>query len=154
MNRTLCIALATLLALLCATSCLAEGQTGYYDPLPDIYERVSPSVAVLELVTNVWDAKTNTVTKTLVVENKGLRQELDKLKVDHEKSIAQILESSSMATDERDRKIAAQDKAISDLKNELNRERDLSQALRAELQSLREEKTKVDDVIFGMFPSF
>ena len=48
--------------------------------------------------------------KTLVVENKGLRQELDKLKADHETSIAQVLESSSMATEERDRKIAAQDK--------------------------------------------
>ena len=47
--------------------------------------------------------------KTLVVENKELRQELDKLKADHEKSIAQVLESSSMATDERDRKIAAQE---------------------------------------------
>ncbi len=64
MNRTLRIALAAILALIFAASCLAEGQTGYYDPLPDIYERVSPSVAVLELVTNVWDAKTNTVTKT------------------------------------------------------------------------------------------
>ena len=89
--------------------------------------------------------------KTLVVENKELRQELDKLKADHEKSIAQILESSSMATDERDRKIAAQDQKISDLNNELCRERDLSEALRAELQSLREEKTKIDDVIFGRF---
>ena len=89
--------------------------------------------------------------KTLVVENKGLRQELDKLKADHEKSIAQVLESSSMATDERDRKIVAQDKIISDLKNELGREKDMSQALRAELQSLREEKTKIDDVIFGTF---
>ena len=89
--------------------------------------------------------------KTLVVENKGLRQELDKLKADHEKSIAQVLESSSMATDERDRKIAAQDKIISDLKNELGREKDISQALRAELQSLREEKTKIDDVILGTF---
>ena len=87
--------------------------------------------------------------KTLVVENKGLRQELDKLKADHETSIAQVLESSSMATEERDRKIAAQDKIISDLKNELSREKDISQALRDELQSLREEKTKVDDVIFG-----
>ena len=56
-----------------------------------------------------------------------------------------------MATDERDRKIAAQDKLISDLKNELGREKDISQALRAELQSLREEKTKIDDVIFGTF---
>ena len=64
--------------------------------------------------------------KTLVVENKGLRQELDKLKADHEKSMAQVLESSSMATDERDRKIAAQDKIISDLKNELGKEKDLS----------------------------
>ena len=89
--------------------------------------------------------------KTLVVENKGLRQELDKLKADHETSIAQVLESSSMATEERDRKIAAQDKIISDLKNELGREKDISQALRAELQSLREEKTKIDDVIFGTF---
>ena len=89
--------------------------------------------------------------KTLVVENKELRQELDKLKADHEKSIAQILESSSMATDERDRKIASQDQKISDLNNELSRERDLSQALRAKLQSLREEKTKIDDVILGMF---
>ena len=89
--------------------------------------------------------------KTLVVENKGLRQELDKLKADHETSIAQVLESSSMATEERDRKIAAQDKVISDLKNELGREKDISQALRAELQSLREEKTKIDDVIFGTF---
>ena len=89
--------------------------------------------------------------KTLVVENKGLRQELDKLKADHERSIAQVLESSSMATDERDRKIAAQDKIISDLKNELDREKDMSQALRAELQSLQEEKTKIDDVIFGTF---
>ena len=89
--------------------------------------------------------------KTLVVENKGLRQELDKLKADHETSIAQVLESSSMATEERDRKIAAQDKIILDLKNELGREKDISQALRAELQSLREEKTKIDDVIFGMF---
>ena len=89
--------------------------------------------------------------KTLVVENKGLRQELDKLKADHETSIAQVLESSSMATEERDRKIAAQDKEISDLKNELGREKDISQALRAKLQSLREEKTKIDDVIFGTF---
>ena len=71
--------------------------------------------------------------KTLVVENKELRQELGQLKVDHEKSIAQVLESSSMATEERDRKIAAQDKIISDLKNELSREKDMSQALRAEL---------------------
>ena len=47
--------------------------------------------------------------KTLVVENKELRQELDKLKADHEKSIAQFLESSSMATDERDCNIAVQD---------------------------------------------
>ena len=92
--------------------------------------------------------------KTLVVENKELRQELEKLKADHEKSITQVLESSSMATDERDRKIAAQDQRISDLNNELCREKDLSEALRAELRSLREEKTKVDDVIFGMFPSF
>ena len=44
--------------------------------------------------------------KTLVVENKDLRQELDKLKADHEKSTSQILESSSMATEERDHKIA------------------------------------------------
>ena len=89
--------------------------------------------------------------KTLVVENKGLRQELDKLKADHEKSIAQVLESSSMATDERECKILVQDQRISDLNNELCRERDLSEALRAELRSLREEKTKIDDVIFGMF---
>ena len=89
--------------------------------------------------------------KTLVVENKGLRQELDKLKADHERSIAQVLESSSMATNERDRKITAQDKIISNLKNKLGREKDMSQALRAELQSLREDKTKIDDVIFGMF---
>ena len=92
--------------------------------------------------------------KTLVVEYKELRQELDKLKADHEKSIAQVLESSSMATDERDRKIAAQDQRISDLNNELCREKDLSEVHRAELWRLREEKTKVDDVIFGMFPSF
>ena len=59
-----------------------------------------------------------------------------------------------MATEERDRKIAAQDKIISDLKNELGREKDMSQALRAELQSLREEKTKVDDVIFDTFHLF
>ena len=89
--------------------------------------------------------------KTLVVENKGLRQELEKLKVDHETSIAQVLESSSMATEERDRKIAAQDKVILDLKDEVDREKDISQALRAELQSLREEKTKIDDVIFSTF---
>ena len=100
------------------------------------------SIAMIEEAENL---------KTLVVENKGLRQELDKLKADHAKSIAQVLESSSMATDERDRKIAAQDKIISDLKNELGREKDISQALRAELQSLREEKTKIDDVIFGTF---
>ena len=90
--------------------------------------------------------------KTLVVENKELRQELDQLKANHEKSIAQVLESSSMATEERDRKIAAQDKVISDLKNELGREKDISQALRAKLQSLREEKTKIDDVIFWYVP--
>ena len=90
--------------------------------------------------------------KTLVVENKELRQELDKLKADHEKSISQILESSSMATDEHDRKIVLQDKKISDLNDELFREKDISAALRAELQSLREENTKVDDVILGMFP--
>ena len=71
--------------------------------------------------------------KTLVVENKELRQELDQLKANHGKSIAQVLESSSMATDECDRKIAAQDKTISDLKNELSRERDLFEAIRAEL---------------------
>ena len=100
------------------------------------------SVAMIEEVENL---------KTLVVENKELRQELDQLKANHEKSIAQVLESSSMATDERDRKIAAQDKIISDLKNELGRDKDMSQALRAELQSLREEKTKIDDVIFGTF---
>ena len=89
--------------------------------------------------------------RTLVVENKEIRQELDKLKADHEKSIAQVLESSSMATEERDRKIAAQDKVISDLKNEIGREKDISQALRTELQSLWEENTKIDDVIFGTF---
>ncbi len=100
------------------------------------------SVAMIEEAENL---------KTLVVENKELRQELDKLKADHEKSIAQVLESSSMATNERDRKIAAQDQKISDLNNELCREKDLSEALRAELQSLREEKTKIDDVIFGTF---
>ena len=100
------------------------------------------SIAMIEEAENL---------KTLVVENKGLRQELDKLKADHETSIAQVLESSSMATEERDRKIAAQDKIISDLKNELDREKDMSQVLRAELQSLREEKTKIDDVIFDTF---
>ena len=92
--------------------------------------------------------------KTLVVENKDLRRELDQLKADHEKSIAQVLESSSMATVEQDHKIALHEKKISDLNDELCREKDLSEALRAELRSLREEKTKVDDVIFGMFPSF
>ena len=71
--------------------------------------------------------------KTLVVENKGLRQELEKLKVDHETSIAQVLESSSMATVERDRKIALHEQKISDLNDELFREKDLSEALRAEL---------------------
>ena len=71
--------------------------------------------------------------KTLVVENKWLCQELDKLKADHETSIAQVMESSSMATEERDRKIASQDKIISDLRNELNREKDISQALQDEL---------------------
>ena len=71
--------------------------------------------------------------KTLVVENKDLRQELDKLKADHEKSIAQILESTSMATEERDRKITLQDKKISDLSNDLFRERDITEAVRAEL---------------------
>jgi predicted RNase H-like nuclease (RuvC/YqgF family) len=103
---------------------------------------VKQSVAMIEEAENL---------KTLVVENKELRQELDQLKANHEKSIAQVLESSSMATKERDRKIAAQDKIISDLKNELGREKDISQALRAELQSLREEKTKIDDVILGTF---
>ena len=71
--------------------------------------------------------------KTLVVENKGLRQELDKLKAAHEKSIAQILESTSMATEERDHKITLQDKKISDLSNDLFRERDIVEALQAEL---------------------
>ena len=97
------------------------------------------SVAMIEEAENL---------NTLVVENKELRQELDQLKVDHEKSMAQVLESSSMATDERDCKIAAQDQKISDLNNELCRERDLSEALRAKLWSLWEEKTKIDDVIF------
>ena len=92
--------------------------------------------------------------KTLVVENKDLRQELDKLKADHEKSIAQILESTSMATEERDHKITLQDKKNSDLNNDLFRERVITEALRAELQSLRGEKAKVDDVIFRMFPFF
>ena len=59
--------------------------------------------------------------KTLVVENKDLCRELDQLKADHEKSIAQVLESSSMATVERDRKIALHEKKISDLSNELFR---------------------------------
>ena len=89
--------------------------------------------------------------KTLVVENKDLCRELDQLKADHEKSIAQVLESSSMATVERDHKIALHEQKISDLNDELFIEKELSEALWAELQGLREEKTKVDDVIFVCF---
>jgi len=92
--------------------------------------------------------------KNLEVENADLRRELTKFKANHERSIASILKSSSMATEERDRKIAIQDQKISDHNDELFREKDITQALRAELQSLRAEKTKVDDVIFGMFPVF
>jgi len=92
--------------------------------------------------------------KTLEVENTDLRRELNKLKADHEQSIAQVLESSSMAIEERDRKIVIQDKKISDLNDALFREKDISKALRAELQSLRAKKTNVDDVIFGMFFTF
>lgn len=72
MKKLILIALALVFAL-SALNCVAEAdaataaQTGaanpWYNPLPDIYEKVSPSVVVLNRVTYTWDAKTDTVTR-------------------------------------------------------------------------------------------
>ena len=41
----------------------AEAPMLPYNPLPDIYEKVAPSVVVVNLVSYNWDAKTDTVTR-------------------------------------------------------------------------------------------
>lgn len=71
MKKLIPIVLA-LLFVLNALDCIAEADTAdstqgmanaFYNPLPDIYEKVSPSVVVLNRVTYTWDAKTDTVTR-------------------------------------------------------------------------------------------
>ena len=58
MKKTVCTVLMLVLAL-SSLFCAAE----YYDPWPDVYEKVSPSVVVLNQVTYIWDSKTDSVTR-------------------------------------------------------------------------------------------
>lgn len=69
MKKGLSIFLTLLMLCASATAYAANGasvaaqQLVFNNPLPDIFERVSPSVAALVCVTNKWDAATDTVTK-------------------------------------------------------------------------------------------
>ena len=62
MKRTLCALLILVMMLGFTAGALPETLLAS-NPLPEIFERVSPAVAVLMVVSNVWDAKTDTVTK-------------------------------------------------------------------------------------------
>ena len=62
---TIVFALSPAAALSEAADESANGSTAslFYNPLPDIYERVAPSVVVVNLITYTWDAKTDVVTR-------------------------------------------------------------------------------------------
>lgn len=59
--------LFTLTLIMClsgvAGAAVNTSDIAYYNPLPDIYDAVSPAVAELDCVTWKWDAATDTVTK-------------------------------------------------------------------------------------------
>ena len=62
MKKILCALLILVMTLGCCAYAVPEVLLNS-NPLPGIFEKVSPSVAVLMVVSNVWDAKTDAVTK-------------------------------------------------------------------------------------------
>ena len=62
MKKILCALLILGMTLGCCAYAVPEVLLNS-NPLPGIFEKVSPSVAVLMVVSNVWDAKTDAVTK-------------------------------------------------------------------------------------------
>ena len=62
MKKILCALLILVMTLGCYAYAVPEVLLNS-NPLPGIFEKVSPSVAVLMVVSNVWDAKTDAVTK-------------------------------------------------------------------------------------------
>ncbi|MBR4236191.1 MAG: trypsin-like peptidase domain-containing protein [Clostridia bacterium] len=66
MKRLIALILTAVLLCACVLTACADINLNVLansNPLPEIYEKVSPAVAVLARVSNVWDANTDTVTK-------------------------------------------------------------------------------------------
>ena len=68
MNKLVLLLLVLVFALSSPGTLSESGTDGgntnlFYNPLPEIYERVAPSVVVVNLVSYTWDAKTDTVTR-------------------------------------------------------------------------------------------
>ena len=90
--------------------------------------------------------------KVLESENATLREELKRLREDHEKSVAIMMESSNLAIEKLERVVVVQDKKIIDLGQEVREQSDLVDNLREQIRILKEEQTILDRNVLGKLP--
>lgn len=87
--------------------------------------------------------------QVLESENATLHEELKRLREDHKKSVANMMESSNLAIEKLERVVAVQDQKIVDLGQELRGQSDLVDDLREQIRKLKEEQTILDRNVLG-----
>src|SRR4051812_35414225 len=87
--------------------------------------------------------------KVLEQENAELRDKLEKLTIESEKSIAVVLKSSNHETVRIKKMLALQDKQLDHLRKDFDSQRDLAQAIENGLNILREERVQWDYFVLG-----
>ena len=87
--------------------------------------------------------------KVLQIENVELRDKLEKLTLESEKSVAAVLESSNHETVRLEKLLDLRDKELADLKKDFDIQRDLDQAIASELSSLRKEHAQWNHFMLG-----
>ena len=92
--------------------------------------------------------------KVLEMENAELRDKLQKLSIESEKSGAAVLESSKMETVRLEKLLALRDKQLDDLKKDFDSQRDRAHATEKEMKSFREERAQWNHSVLGNISDF